>query len=311
LQAFAEQRSPDAQQFIARATADGPGDSVTATGITGKDSTGRTQQVYKNEFKPGSADAKEYGRAIYSDSFRGATKQGFNEDFAKTGNYVGDPSTGRGVSLGDQPLPTTRGETSAIMNAYTPARQAGLRALQDDANLNVMRQWKGRDLGRAPEEVRELFGKPPSLETTVTRNLNQALSPEGQAQRQQQEMMLAAIKAAGKQTGSGGKQDSPAKQQKEWLDTYFAAPDGEAEQTTQKRAWAAGVANQIERRAQLQPQVLYPALAHAAMLTPLEEESPEAFDARQKMTVAKLLNIKPEALFDEWAVAPSAGAGGR
>ena len=188
-----------------------PGDNVQATGITGKDSAGNVQQVYKNEFAPGSADYNEYGRAIYSDSKRGATKRGFEQDFAKTGNYVGDPATGKGMSL-----PPTVGqggrtglgelspqETQAMMMGYGPARQAGLQAMRDNANLEVMRQWKGKDLANAPPEVKDLFGKPQGLETLVERHMADTLSPEGQARRQQHETQLAALKAAGSAARSG------------------------------------------------------------------------------------------------------------
>ena len=181
-----------------------PGDNVQATGITGKDSAGNVQQVYKNEFAPGSADYNEYGRAIYSDSKRGATKRGFDADFAKTGNYVGDPKTGQGMSL-----PPTVGqggrmglgelspkETQAVLMGYGPARQAGLQAMRDNANLEVMRQWKGQDLTNAPPEVKDLFGKPQGLDTLVERYMADTLSPEGQARRRQHETQLATLKAA-------------------------------------------------------------------------------------------------------------------
>jgi hypothetical protein len=188
-----------------------PGDAVQGTGIYGRDSQGNQKQIYRNEFKPGSADYNEYGRAIYSDSKRGATKRGFDADFAKTGNYVGDPKTGKGM-----PLPPTVGqggrmglgelspkETQAALMGYGPARQAGLQATRDNANLEVMRQWKGQDLTNAPPEVKDLFGKPQGLETLVERHMADTLSPEGQQQRRQHETQLAALKAAGSAARSG------------------------------------------------------------------------------------------------------------
>jgi hypothetical protein len=82
---------------------------------------------------------------------------------------------------------------------YGPARQAGLQATRDNANLEVMRQWKGQDLTNAPPEVKDLFGKPQGLETLVERHMADTLSPEGQQQRRQHETQLAALKAAGSQ----------------------------------------------------------------------------------------------------------------
>lgn len=211
---------------MAMAHFSGPGDNVQATGITGKDSAGNVQQVYKNEFQPGSKEYAEYGAAIFSDSKRGATQRGFEADFAKTGNYAGDPVTGKGVNL---PPTVGRGakmglgelspqETQSVMMGYGPARQAGLQSLVDNANLETMRQWQGKDLSRAPQEVRDLYGQPAGLETLVERYMADTLSPEGQAQQRQQELGVAALKAAGRGRPQA---DSSAKIPGQMLDHFL------------------------------------------------------------------------------------------
>lgn len=200
----------DTPQAWERAVASGapaaPGDNVQFTGITGRDSAGNLKRIYVNRFEPGTPEYEKYGAAIYSDSWTGATQKGFEEAYSKTGNYVGDPATGKGLHL---PETVGRGarmglgemrpqEVATYLQAYTPARQANAQNIRDQANLATMRQWQGQSLAAAPDQVRELYGKPPSTETTINRYLARELSPEAQAARAQQ------VQSAGKKSAGNG-----------------------------------------------------------------------------------------------------------
>lgn len=113
--------------------------------------------VYKNTLA-NPADQAEFGKAIYSGTLQGATKGGFNKDFAQTGNVVGVPGQ-TPVSLGNT-LPSKPADMAAIGQATQSGRDASRAALEAKTKSDIMKSWQGKSLASAPDQVRDIFNMP-------------------------------------------------------------------------------------------------------------------------------------------------------
>jgi hypothetical protein len=75
--------------------------------------------------------------------YRGATTKGFNEEFAKTGNFVEDPVTKKRATMTGAQLPATQAATNQFVLG-TAGGRAGLEGERALAELDAIKRWQGQ-----------------------------------------------------------------------------------------------------------------------------------------------------------------------
>jgi hypothetical protein len=207
----------------------GPGDDVHATGITSKNRQGGIDDIYKNDLTNDPKGRAEFGKAIFSDSFLGATKKGANEAFEKFGQGIDGVTVKPSAAL-----PYTEQFATDLARA-TQSGRAGMPAQLGLQQLDALRQWQQQpDVSNVktdgfagsmpghraslsltqkaplPEWGKDALGLPRAGESQTDMEVRRS-APADAAQQREQALALKAMDIAAQQAGRKREEDPVVK----------------------------------------------------------------------------------------------------